>query len=457
MNFLKKYFTKAKLHPLARNNYTGRMVYTGVLSLIGIPILIQNGNSFSYIIAIISTSILWPQISLLMLWQSKDQRWFEQYININLDACIIGAWGPILQFNPLAIIIYVSIIGSGGVLNGGFKFMFIRIASGAGAIAISTMIYGFKYNPETSFITIISFGLAFIISSIATAFISYNAHMQLSRAKKTLKHQKQQMEVLSSKLSKYLSPQIFNSIFTGKRDVRIETSRKKLTIFFSDIQNFTSTTEFMEAEDLSSLLNNYLNEMTNIAIKYGGTIDKYIGDAIMIFFGDPESKGEQTDALSCVSMAIEMRNRMVTLREQWHDMGIVNPLHIRIGINTGFCTVGNFGSDERLDYTVIGGQVNLASRLESSAEPNQILISEDTFLLIKNEIACRKIGEISVKGISKPVMTYQVIDFNKEDNAPEDIMLEERKGLSVKIDFSEIKQDEAASLLKDIIARLYRR
>jgi len=212
----------------------------------------------------------------------------------------------------------------------------------------------------------------------------------------------------------------------------------------------------MEAEDLSTLLNNYLNEMTGIAIKYGGTIDKYIGDAIMIFFGDPETKGEQEDAVSCVSMAIEMRNRMIILREKWKNMGIVNPLHIRIGINTGFCTVGNFGSDERLDYTVIGSQVNLASRLESNAEPNQILISADTYLLVKNFISCREMGEISVKGISKPVMTYQVMDFHENIQKRNTVINEDRKGISIKIDLNETAPEDAAALLKNLLEKIYR-
>ena len=114
------------------------------------------------------------------------------------------------------------------------------------------------------------------------------------------------IEVLASKLSKYLSPQVYESIFSGKKNAIIEASRKKLTVFFSDIKGFTEITDRLEPEVLSSLLNNYLNEMSKIALKYGGTIDKFVGDAILIFFGDPETKGEKEDALACVSMAIEM-------------------------------------------------------------------------------------------------------------------------------------------------------
>jgi len=103
--------------------------------------------------------------------------------------------------------------------------------------------------------------------------------------------------------------------------------------------------------------------MSKIALDHGGTIDKYIGDAIMIFFGDPETLGEKEDAIACVRMAIDMRKKLAAMRREWDVLGVTTPLHVRMGVNTGFCTVGNFGSEERLDYTVVGGAVNLASRL----------------------------------------------------------------------------------------------
>ena len=130
--------------------------------------------------------------------------------------------------------------------------------------------------------------------------------------------------------------------------------------------------------------------MSKIALRYGGTIDKFVGDAILIFFGDPETKGEKEDAHSCVLMALEMQERMHHLKNLWEDQGITNPLEIRIGINTGYCNVGNFGSKNRLDYTIIGGEVNLASRLESNAMAGQILISQETYALIKKHIVCEK-------------------------------------------------------------------
>src|SRR5687767_16007468 len=108
----------------------------------------------------------------------------------------------------------------------------------------------------------------------------------------------------------------------------------------------------MESEDLTQLLNHYLTEMSKIALQYGATIDKYVGDAIVMFFGDPESRGVREDALACVRMALAMQARIAELSPGWSDMGIEMPLSCRIGIHTGYCTVGNFGSEDRMDYTI---------------------------------------------------------------------------------------------------------
>ena len=108
------------------------------------------------------------------------------------------------------------------------------------------------------------------------------------------------LESLSSKLSKYLSPQLYKSIFSGEKSAEVASQRKKLTIFFSDIAGFTETTDLLESEELTNLLNQYLREMSSIALEYGATIDKFIGDAIMLFFGDPETRGARDDAIACV-------------------------------------------------------------------------------------------------------------------------------------------------------------
>ena len=236
---------------------------------------------------------------------------------------------------------------------------------------------------------------------------------------------------ISNQLAKYLSPQIHEQIFSGKQSAEVKSNRKKLTVFFSDIVNFTDISDELESEEMTNLLNFYLNEMSQIALKFGGTIDKFIGDALMIFFGDPESKGPQEDAKQCIQMALEMQDLMTQLSDYWSkNYSLKKELKIRIGINTGFCTVGNFGSLDRIDYTAIGSTVNLASRLESMSDPGSILVSEDTFALVNNFFSFENPKEVKVKGFLRSIKCYKL---QKEDTSKEDIFSISGKGFQISI------------------------
>lgn len=217
------------------------------------------------------------------------------------------------------------------------------------------------------------------------------------------------LKLIDDNLSKYIPEQLAQAITHGTDVVKPLTERLKLTVFFSDIKNFTELTEYLEAEELSSLLNEYLTEMTEIAHRWGGTVDKFIGDAIMIFFGAPDKRSDKENAVNCVSMAIDMQMRMKELQNKWFNEGIENPLEIRIGISTGISTVGNFGAESRLSYTVIGTQVNIASRLEGLCKPNNIKISHPTWAYIHETIPCTPAEKINVKGIHREIMTYDVL------------------------------------------------
>ncbi|MEQ9350573.1 MAG: adenylate/guanylate cyclase domain-containing protein, partial [Alphaproteobacteria bacterium] len=196
-----------------------------------------------------------------------------------------------------------------------------------------------------------------------------------------------QLESLATRLAKYLSPQIYKSIFSDSADLKRTNSRKNLTVFLSDIVSFSDLTDSLEPEQLAKVVNSYLSEMASIAIECGGTIDKFIGDAILVFFGDPDTEGETEDALRCVEMAIRMRTRVQELKKYWQKQGAPHGLRVRMGVATGFCTVGNFGSEQRLDYTILGRPVNLAARLESLAEPDSILIDDGTYRLVGEQVA----------------------------------------------------------------------
>jgi adenylate cyclase len=275
------------------------------------------------------------------------------------------------------------------------------------------------------------------------------AKRKADQANELVSEKNRALEVLSTKLSKYLSPQVYSSIFTGQRSVEIASSRKKLTVFFSDIVNFTATTDDLESEELTGLLNHYLTEMAKIALEHGATIDKYIGDAILAFFGDPETRGIKKDALACVSMAIAMQRRMRELQSEWRDAGLEKPFQLRIGISTGYCTVGNFGSEDRMDYTIIGGEVNLAPRLQSHAEPGGILLSHETYSLVKDSVLAREQDPINAKGFAKPVRNYKVLD-QLDKLTDQNTIIRER----VFLDLQKLDKASAAQVLETLLARL---
>jgi class 3 adenylate cyclase len=209
----------------------------------------------------------------------------------------------------------------------------------------------------------------------------------------------------ASRLKRYLSPQLAESILSGEQDVSLGTSRKLLTTFFSDVRGFTAAAERMEPEELVDQLNDYLTEMTEIVFKHGGTLDKYVGDAIMVFFGDPLPQDDH--AKRAVLMAFEMRDRLAELQERWLRR-YHQAFKIGIGIATGWVTVGDIGSPARSDYTVLGNEVNLASRLADRAESGQILVTERTLAEAKDIAIANPIDEIQLQGISRPIKIYEL-------------------------------------------------
>jgi class 3 adenylate cyclase len=257
---------------------------------------------------------------------------------------------------------------------------------------------------------------------------------------------------LSMKISRYISPQVYKSIFSGQKDVAIHTERKKLTIFFSDIQNFTATTERLQPEQVTLLLNEYFTEMSAIAMKHGGTIDKFIGDAMLIFFGDPESKGEVGDAEACLRMAWEMQLRLRELNISWRNSGVEQPFQARMGINSGYCNVGNFGSADRMDYTIIGAEANLAARLQSVADPGRIVLSYETYALVRQFITARALEPITMKGISREVVPYSVERLLDAQGMDLPVVSEERAGLSLYLDPAAINVDDLDKI-KDTLNR----
>ena len=269
-----------------------------------------------------------------------------------------------------------------------------------------------------------------------------------------LKHSLQKLEDLSLKLARYLPQQVYQSIFEGRQDARIGCSRKKLTVFFSDIVGFVNETEGIEPEDFTFILNGYLNRMAQVVSKHGGTLDKFIGDAVLVFFGDPETNGVAEDAAACVWMALEMKEAIVELNREWLAKGIRQGFEVRMGISTGFATVGNFGSDERMDYTIIGKQVNLANRLQAVAQPGEILIGEETWLLVRDMFRCIAKKPVQAKGFERPIQTYVVTGPElSEDPA---VIEEARPGFRLTLDPAQVEPSERLAVVEKLRAAIAR-
>lgn len=260
----------------------------------------------------------------------------------------------------------------------------------------------------------------------------YSEEAQTSKGRVTT------MVKVNNQLSRFMPMQVWQPIVKNNKPVQIENKRAKLTVMFCDIAGFTELSDTLSADNLADILNTYMERMTKIANRHGAVLDKFVGDGMICFFGQPTSKGVREDALACVAMAIDMRREMRLLRQKWRLMGFEG-LFIRVGIATGYCHVGNFGSESRMSYTVVGREVNLASRLEAAAPKGEILISQATYDYICHEYACEMEGLFQLKGFENSVRGWRVLDpetANKQVSEWVDYSL---PGFNLHLNFKDIK------------------
>lgn len=363
------------------------------------------------------------------------------------DAAVIGMVLSFSDFNLLPTILFITMVQFNSLINGGIR----KWAIDNTAMIAGTVLSFFVREPQWVFSDRLEISSISLLG-IFTYFCAYAlyAHKKIRKMEahiKKLSNEHTTYKLRTYKLSRYLTPTVWKAINEG-REKSLTTERKRISIFFSDIQGFSTLSEELEAETLTELLNSYLTEMARIATKHKGTIDKFMGDAVMVIFGDSQSEGLKTDCLRAVSMAIEMRKKMKELQQRWYNQGIKKPMLIRMGINTGFCTVGSFGTSHYMDYTVLGTHVNLASRLESAADPGEILISHESWALVKDVILCRDKGEINVKGFSHPVRVHQVVDFRKDMGKDQSWFEENTDGFSMHLDLEKIRNYEKDRVLE---------
>lgn len=362
------------------------------------------------------------------------------------DAALVGVVLNLISFSLLPCILFLAMIQFNALLNGGLRRWLEDNTALACGVGVSLLIH----QPQLIFASDIQISAVSLIG-IITYFLAHALYMHqrfhaLKASNTKLLNEQKWHKIRAYKLSRYLAPAVWQAINQGHEET-LQAERKKITIFFSDIKDFSQLSEEMEAEALTELLNQYLTEMTKIVTHFGGTIDKFMGDGLMVLFGDSGSQGVKEDCLRCLRMAIAMKKRMKSLQQEWWNQGIKRPLQIRMGINTGYCTVGTFGTSSHLDYTVLGTHVNLASRLESAAAPDEILISHETWSLVKESVLCRDKGEIKVKGFSAPVKVYEVAGLRKDLGRNQTYFEDHTEGFSMYLDLEKVRNYDKEKVL----------
>ncbi len=360
-------------------------VSLAIVAMLAVLILSKTGRH-STAAMLFATAVVFFQSCMTVFFDEKGALGYVNFIPMVIITILIfppGKWKKML-----AMVAFIS---------------FCLIAT----MIAKSIVTPFYARPQPSLTVYNNFLIFFSYCALLILGLFLSAFIAGSDAR--LRAEQDKVNRLSEKLQTYL-PHQFVEALAGEQDQPLpDYRRRRLTILFSDVQGFTRWTDRLEPEEVRQILNRYLSEMSKIAHKWGGTVDKFIGDALMIFFGDPEYIDDRRHALDCVKMALEMQARLDGLRREWQEQGYEDTLHIRVGINTGYATVGNFGSEERLSYTAVGGAVNLASRLETVSKPDCITISHSTYLLVKDEIKCLQQGEISLKGLPEPIKIYEVI------------------------------------------------
>lgn len=319
---------------------------------------------------------------------------------VPLGALALGLPGVVVATLAILLLLgHCNISGSRRALQGGVATASTLVLAG---VAVSWPPWSVSPWAEALALCLV------VVFACAAGLISHRQKQQLEQARCEIARRADHHAALAERLARYLPPAVHRVAFEQEGGTVSGSHRRWLTVCFADLAGFTALTDVAESEEVVAMLDDFYTAMAEAALERGGTLDKFIGDAVMVFFGEPVSLGREGDARACIAMAEEMQTRFGRLRERWLGGGISRDLGLRIGVHSGWCTVGSFGKAARMEYTVIGATVNAASRLESAAVPGQILLSRATWRLLGAEArACRRLGPISAKGFQQPIDVFE--------------------------------------------------
>ena len=282
------------------------------------------------------------------------------------------------------------------------------------------------------------FNITYPLAALIVLYVSHTIYKYVTEERERKK--------IKGAFTYYVSSSVVNEMLKHPEKLKLGGERKELTVLFSDIKGFTTIAEGLTPEELVNLLNEYLTVMTDVVFKYDGTLDKYIGDAIMAVYGAPLDLPDHP--FKACRSALEMIKELQKLNEKWIGEGR-QAFDIRIGINTGPMMVGNMGSKQRFDFTAMGDSVNLGSRLEGANKSykTDIIIGELTYERVKNEFVCMELDSVRVKGKKKPVKIYSLVGVKDIPEIPEAIVNQFNEAVTV---YKERKWDEAIQIFENI-------
>ena len=384
-----------------------RFDYPEIFVLILSVILLAIHFDFSPTSMALLIVVCLPSLMILVYNFRRQKSFWTSNIVIILLSSVIGS----IQLCPIISLSLASLIGLRIIISSPenhLKLVSVSIVTIIIFYYVSVILSSAEIDCHTTWITPIILLATMIVMLCHFRHIYYEYIHYEARAEQVVGRLSTMVSVIN-KLTRFVPPQVWEPIVKADGPVTVANKRAKLTIMFSDIVGFTELSDSLSADNLADILNTYMHCMTLIANKHGAVLDKFIGDGMVCFFGEPNSRGPRQDALDCVAMAIDMRREMRTLRQKWRLMGFEG-LYIRVGISTGYCHVGNFGSNNRLSYTLIGKEANLASRLEAVAGKGEIYISESTHDYIAHDFDCEYAGAFSLKGFDDKVSAWKVLD-----------------------------------------------
>ncbi len=226
------------------------------------------------------------------------------------------------------------------------------------------------------------------------------------------KVEEQMAELLrSGEIRRFLPEALVESVLAGQLDLGQSFERRKVTALFADLVQFTTLTDRLEPEDVAAILNNYISDMVAATVAHGGTVETFIGDGVVVIFGAPKKIDVEDQVWAALKTAFDMRAAVRKLSTFWRRHGLSGELALRIGVNTGYCTVGVFGSELLKHYAAFGTPVNVAARLQSHAQVGSILCGFPSYAAVQDRICARSLGELTLRGISHPVEAFEIMEL----------------------------------------------